>query len=151
MSAYQLDYAVPAPPKSVQIEQDFLSEFPEWSAPCVLLVDAEANIQTAGNDSVAAAGAKVYAPRMISGRIAADSVCLLKDGSAMVMIQQQRMRQPTGEDIVKQTLTIVSTQYVVGVEFTDTALLALKALGLEAPALRSGTNSGVLPRPRQVS
>ena len=120
----------------------------EWSAPCTIIVDSEATIQTAGADSAGGAGAKVYAPRLITGRIPADAVCLLKDGSAMVMIQQTRLRQATGEDIMKQTVTVVDAKHIVGVESTDTATVTLKALGLEAPAMRAGTNSGVIPKPR---
>ena len=120
----------------------------EWSAPCTIIVDCEATIQTAGADTAGGAGAKTYAPRLITGRIAADAACLLKDGSAMVMIQQQRVRQATGEDVVKQTLTVVDSKHVVGAEFTDTAPMALKSLGLEPPNPRSGSNSGVYSKPR---
>ena len=120
----------------------------EWSAPCTVLVDCEASVQTAGSDSAGGAGAKFYAPRLITGRIQADSACLLKDGAAMVMILQQRIRQATGEDVVKQTVTVVDAKHVVGVEFTETAIVVLKALGLEAPPMRSGSNSGVFSRPR---
>ena len=38
MSAYQLDYAIAAPPKVVQFQQDFLREYPEWNAPCELRI-----------------------------------------------------------------------------------------------------------------
>jgi hypothetical protein len=110
-------------------------------------VDADASIQTTGADSIISGGAKVYAPRLISGRIAADAVCLLEDGSAMLVVHQQRLRQSTGEEIVKQTLTICSTERIVGIEFPDTA--PLLALGMAAPATRAaGSNSGVLTRPK---
>ncbi|HZZ72744.1 MAG TPA: HupE/UreJ family protein [Pirellulales bacterium] len=38
MYAYQLDYPLPTPPKQVTIEQDFLIDFPAWTAPCVLRI-----------------------------------------------------------------------------------------------------------------
>lgn len=121
----------------------------EWTGPCTVVLDAETTVQTAGTDSIAGGGAKVYAPRTVSGRIPADSACLLRDGTAILMIQQVRLRQPTGEEIVKQTLTIADPKNVVAVEFSDTVPLVLGALGLTAPAIRaSGSHTGTTPRPR---
>jgi hypothetical protein len=121
----------------------------DWIGPCTVVLNAEAAVQTAGSDSIAGGGAKVYAPRTVSGRVNADSACLLRDGSAIFMIQQIRLRQPTGEETVKQTLTIADPRNVVAVEFAETVPLVLSALGLTAPAIRgSGSHSGIVPKPR---
>src|SRR5262245_31976111 len=97
-----------------------------WHGPCTVILDAEDGIQNIGVDSIVSACSKMYAPRRVSGRSPADSVCLLQDGSALLIMQQQRIRQQTGEEIVKQTLTVAATSHLVAVEFYDTApLLAL--------------------------
>lgn len=124
----------------------------EWQGPCVVVLDGDAAIQTVGNDSIQGGGAKVYAPRTISGRVVADAACLLQDGSALVIVQQYKVRQPTGEDIVKQTLTVADPKHVIAVEFADSAPAMLQALGLSTPAVRgSGSHSGTVVRPRSVS
>ena len=115
-----------------------------WHAPCTVLVDAEASIQTIGSDSIVSGGAKVYAPRTISGRIAADTVSLVSDGSALLVLQQFRTRQSTGEEITRQTLLIIDPAHVVGLEFTD--LMPLSTLGIDQPMIRTGT-SGIFRRP----
>lgn len=103
-----------------------------WLGPCVVVLDAEATIQTQGTDSIIGGGAKSYAPRSVSGRIQADAACLLQDGSALVLLQQQKNRSTTGEETLRQTLTIADTAHVVAVEFNDTK--ALGSLGLSPPA-----------------
>ena len=45
----------------------------QWRGPCTVVLDAAASIQTSGADSIVHGGTKVYAPRMISGRVAARS------------------------------------------------------------------------------
>jgi hypothetical protein len=118
-----------------------------WHGPCTVVVDANAAIQNIGTDSIVSAGTKMYSPRLISGRIIADSVCLLADNSALLLIQQQRLRQQTGDEVVKQTLTIVSIAHIVSLEFCDTG--PLLTLGLPAPAPRStGSHSGTQTRPK---
>lgn len=124
----------------------------EWQGPCVVILDAEAAIQTVGTDSIQGGGSKVYAPRTISGRVLADAICLLQDGSALVIVQHYKVRQPTGEDIVKQTLTVADPKHVIAIEFADSASAVLQMMGLAVPAMRSsGSHSGIISRPRPVS
>ena len=119
----------------------------QWRGPCTIILDSEASVQPIGADSIVQAGAKVYAPRLISGRVAADSVLLLQDNSAVLIIQQQRIRQATGEEVTKQTLTVVDPKHIVAIEFLDTAPLA--ALGIMTPAPKTpGSHSGVHQRPK---
>jgi len=65
----------------------------------------------------------------------------------LLIVQQQKLKQSTGEEIVKQTLTIADTAFVMGVEFTDTGNLAL--LGVNPPMTRSmsGSHHGITPKP----
>jgi len=119
----------------------------QWHGPCTVVVDADASIQNAGTDAIVGGGAKAYAPRIISGRISADAICLLKDGAGLLIIQQQRIRQPTGEEIIKQMLTAADPAHVVAVEFLDTT--PLTTLGLPVPAPKtSGSHSGTSNRPK---
>lgn len=112
-----------------------------WRGACTAIVTADASVQTVAFDSVAGGGAKVYAPRLISGRIAADSACLLRDGTALVLMQQHKIRQATGEETIKQILTVVDPARVVAVEFPDNA--PLTAFGLVAPVIKSsGSHPG---------
>src|ERR1700686_859244 len=90
-----------------------------WHGPCTVILDAEATMYALGQDAIVGGGAKQYAPRMISGRVMADSVCLTADGTALLLLQQQKIRQQTGEEIVKQTLTITDPAHVVALEFLD--------------------------------
>ena len=108
----------------------------EWQGPCVVIIEANAAIQTVGTDSIQGGGAKVYAPRTISGRVVADAACLMQDGSALVLVQHYKVRQPTGEDIVKQTLTVADPKHVIAVEFAESAAAVLQMLGLSCPAMR---------------
>jgi hypothetical protein len=124
----------------------------QWSGPCTVILDSDASITTSGTDAIASGGAKVYAPRTTSGRIFADCVLLMQDNSALVLLQQVKIRQATGEEIVKQTLTVADPSRVAAVEFAETAPLALMALGLTAPPVRStGSHSGIITRPKPVS
>lgn len=107
-----------------------------WHGPCVIVMDAEAAVQALGVDSIIGGGAKNYAPRMVSGRINADAVCLSQDGSTLVILQQQKLRSTTGEETVKQTVTVADAARVVAVEYTDTAVLS--SLGLTSPPVRPG-------------
>jgi hypothetical protein len=124
----------------------------EWQGPCTVVLDAEASIQTIGNDSIQGGGSKVFAPRCISGRVVADSVCLLKDGTALIVMQQHKIRQATGEETIKQLLTVVDPKCVVAVEFPDVMPMVLQTLGVGLPPVRpTGSHSGVVTRPRQLS
>lgn len=121
----------------------------EWQGPCVVVLDGEAAIQAVGTDSIQGGGAKVFAPRTISGRVIADAVCWLKDGSALLLVQHSKLRQPTGEDVVKQTLTVADPKHVIAVEFADSAPAIVAALGLAMPATRlTGSHAGTIARPR---
>src|SRR5947209_8975708 len=94
-----------------------------WHGPCTLIMDCEAAVATLGVDSLLGGGAKQYAPRMVSGRIPADQVCLLQGGQALVFLQQHKIRQASGEETIKQTLTLADPAHVVAVEFSDTTPL----------------------------
>jgi hypothetical protein len=120
-----------------------------WHGPSTVILDAEAAYYALGQDTLLGGGTKHYAPRMISGRVLADAVCLLEDGSALLLLQQQKYRQATGEEVVKQFLMIADPDHVVAVEFADTT--ALTTLGLlPPPNLRppgSGSHPGTQLRP----
>jgi hypothetical protein len=102
-----------------------------WRGPCTVIIDAHANIQASGSDSIVQGGAKIYAPRMISGRVSADFACLLPQEESLLLVQTHRIRQATGEDLQQDTLIVVALQHVAAVEFPD--LAALKAFGLSNP------------------
>ena len=104
-----------------------------WHGPCVILVDAESSVRTAGQDSIVAGGVKSFAPRVTSGRVQADAVCYHADFNALLTVQRTNTRQHTGETVLNQTLVLVDVNHVVGVEF-DT-LDRLASLGLSAPPL----------------
>jgi len=112
----------------------------QWQGPCTVILDADASVQTLGADSIGASATKSYAPRLVSGRIFADSVCLMTDGKALLAIQLQKIRHPTGEEVVRPTLTIMDPEHVVAIEFFHIA--ALTALGVPQPALRTGSHPG---------
>jgi hypothetical protein len=113
-----------------------------WQGPCTIIVEAEAFVHSVGSDAVVASGAKVYAPRVACGRVTADHVCLLQDNSAIVAVQQHRTRLQSGEEILKQIVTVIDPVAVVAVEFLDTT--PLTALGLPVPAVRAtGSQSGL--------
>jgi hypothetical protein len=116
-----------------------------WQGPCSVILDAEAGIQTIGADSIGASATKSYAPRLVSGRVVADSVCMLADCSALLVVQLQKYRQVTGEEIVRQALVIIDTKHVVAVEFFDYA--ALNALGMHPPPTRTNSHPGTTLRP----
>jgi hypothetical protein len=100
-----------------------------WRGPCIVILDAHANIQASGSDSIVQGGTKNYAPRMISGRVSADFACLFED--SLLLVQTHRIRQATGEDLQQDTLIVVALPHVAAVEFPD--LAALKAFGLSNP------------------
>jgi hypothetical protein len=102
-----------------------------WRGPCVVILDAEATIQSSGSDAIVQGGAKVYAPRMISGRIAADYACYLPQEATLLLVQTHRIRQATGEDLQQDTLFAVALEHVAAIEFSD--LTPLKSFGLSSP------------------
>lgn len=107
-----------------------------WSSACVVILDAEATVKTPGPDTIVSGGMKSYAPRYSTGRIEADGCCLLREQSAVLVLQQLPYKDSTGETLVKQTLTIVDAAHIVGVEFTH--LKPLDALGIPVPLLAEG-------------
>jgi hypothetical protein len=109
----------------------------KWQGPCTVILAAEAALKSHGADSIVSGGVKMYAPRTVSGRVAADAVCLVKDASALLIIQQQKLRQDTGEETVKQSLIVVDPSQVAAVEFLDTTSLA--SLGLTPPVIRGSS------------
>jgi hypothetical protein len=120
-----------------------------WQGPCTVILDAQASVQVAGQDALATGGIKAWAPRTISGRIAADAVCLLRDCSALVLLQQLRSKTATGEEVVKYTLTVANPPRVVAVEFTENVPHALSLIGLALPVVKtSGSHSGLHAKPK---
>jgi hypothetical protein len=105
----------------------------EWLGPCTVVLKADVSIQTVGNDTSHGAGAKMYAPRCVSGRVATDSVCLLKDGSALVVVHQYKIQQETGKDATRQLLMVINPPSVIAIEFPEIMPLVLQALGLGIP------------------
>lgn len=108
-----------------------------WHGPCTIIMDAEAAVSTVGTDSLLGGGAKQFAPRIISGRISCDSVCLLPDAKALVILQHLKVRQASGEEVVMQPMTVADISHIVAVELLDTSALA--KLGLTAPPIKPGT------------
>ena len=88
-----------------------------WHGPCTVIVDSDASIIAIGADSIGSSATKSYAPRLVSGRIIADSVCFLLEGSALLTIQQQKIRQGPSEEITKQSLTVIDANRIIAVEF----------------------------------
>ena len=112
-----------------------------WKGPCTVIIAANATVQTVGHDSVASGGNRAYAPRVVSGRMPADSACLLRDGAALVLVQQFKVRQATGEDQTRQTMSLVATSQIAAIEFPDASALA--AVGLPIPVIKSsGSHPG---------
>ena len=103
----------------------------QWRGPCVVVLTADAAVQTTGSDSILHGGAKSYAPRLISGRVPADSVCLLGEEQVLLLVQSQRIRQATGEDLTQRTLLVVDLHHVAAMEFPDVEPLA--AFGVRPP------------------
>jgi len=102
-----------------------------WSGPCRVILDANADVQSISNDSFVQGGLKNFAPRLITGRVAADAVRLLPDQQALLLVQTTVIRQGTGEDIVKRSMLVVDTGHVAAIEFPD--LGSLSALGIDPP------------------
>jgi hypothetical protein len=104
---------------------------PAWSQPCIVVVDADASVKPAGQDSLLTGGAKTYAPRVTSGRIEADAVCFHADKKALLVVQRVWTRSHDGQDRVNHTLIVVNAEDVVAVEFNG--LGQLERLGISPP------------------
>lgn len=102
-----------------------------WSGPCTVIIDANSAVEVPGPDNLITGGQKLYAPRVPTGRLAADSVILLKEEEVLIAVQQHLHKDSTGQSHVKQRLTLVDVLRVVGVEFEHTG--PLKALGIGSP------------------
>ena len=76
---------------------------------------------------------KSYAPRFTTGRVEADACCLLKDRSALLIVQQQVFRDSTGAENSRKSLFVADLASVVGLEFAS--LEPLKLLGVPMPLL----------------
>jgi hypothetical protein len=96
----------------------------QWRGPCIVVVNADAAIQVSGSDSIVQGGLKTYAPRLISGRLAADAVCLLAEEQALLIVQVRQIRQATGEDQTQRTLLAVDLAHIAVIEFPDIEPLA---------------------------
>jgi hypothetical protein len=120
-----------------------------WHGPCTVIMNGNAALKTHGGDSIVSGGIKKYAPRTVSGRVNADAVCLMDDCSAFLIVQQQKIRHDTGEENIRQILTVANPSEVIAVEFADITPLAI--LGLQAPNIRSApglpNHHGVYSRP----
>jgi hypothetical protein len=64
----------------------------------------------------------------------------MADHKALIAVQLQKTRHPTGEEVVRPTLTIMDPARIVAVEFFHTA--PLTALGIAQPNLRNGSHPG---------
>ena len=104
-----------------------------WHGPCLVLLDAEAAIHSTGPDTILGGGNKQYAPRVASSRVTVDAICFVPEHHALLLMQRQISRRPTGDDDVQETLLIVDTNHVIGLQFNDTALLDV--LGVPYPIL----------------
>ncbi len=102
-----------------------------WHASCIVIVNADASVKTPGPDHIMGGGNKVYAPRITSGRVSADFVCLLPDQRALLLLQRTRQRQSTGEESMQECLSVIDISHIVAVEFDHTRIL--RQLGLVAP------------------
>jgi hypothetical protein len=131
MLGSQKDYSREGRIMQAALLQKIFGKDRRWRGPCTVIVDADASIQTTGVDSIVQSGVKVYAPRLISGRVAADAACLFTDGNALVLVQTLRIRQATGEDLHQQTVVLVNLDHIVAIEFSDTS--ALSGLDIEPP------------------
>jgi hypothetical protein len=117
-----------------------------WHGCCTVIVDGDAGVLAIGADSIGSSATKTYAPRLVSGRVVADAACYIPELSALVTLQQQKVRHGPNEETLKQSITVIDVAHVIAVEFSDTTHLG--ALGLNAPALRSSnSNPGTVLRP----
>lgn len=108
-----------------------------WSTACVVILDADASVKAPGPDSIATGGVKTYAPRVSSGRLVADTVCLLREENVLLVVEQIRHKDAVGEIHIKQTLTVVDVHHVVALEFDHTN--PLESLGVPPPPAHRDT------------
>ena len=116
-----------------QLLKKVFGSTPGWQGPCTILVKAETSVKTNGHDSILAGGTKSYAPRTVSGRVCADVIYYQSEFNALLAIQRVPVKKHTGEDLINQTLLILNTDDIVGVEFEGLDQLA--NLGITPPPL----------------
>jgi hypothetical protein len=104
-----------------------------WSPACVIVLNADATVKSPGPDSIMSGGIKHYAPRYTSGRVEADTCCLLRDKHALLIVQQHEYKEGTGQIRRRHTLVVTDLDHVVGLEFSD--LHALESLGIPTPLI----------------
>ena len=104
-----------------------------WQGSCLVLVDGDASVKTMGSDSIVAGGQKTFAPRVTSGRVQAEAVCFHPEHNALIIVQRVPTKKNTGEDMLQQTLVVVDSAHVIGVEFEG--IDRLTSLGLAVPPL----------------
>lgn len=106
-----------------------------WAGPCVVIIDSASNIDVPGPDSIVTGGQKSYAPRVSTGRLVGDALLLLKEEGVLLVVEQHRHKDGTGQSHVKQKLSVLDVKHVVGLEFKDTTVLKALAVG-PPPAVR---------------
>jgi hypothetical protein len=113
-----------------------------WYGPCTVVIDAGSTLHSYGADGIAGGGAKVYAPRYVTGRVFADAVALVQNGKALLIIQHPKVGK-TAEEGPRPALTVADPEHVVALEFPDYDPVA--AFGMLAPP--PPRPSGFIPRP----
>jgi len=109
----------------------------KWSNTCVVIIEAEASVKTPGPDSISTGGMKTYAPRVSSGRLPADTVCLMKEEGVLLAVEQIRSKDAVGQSHLKQTLMVVDVKHVVAIEFDS--IDVLQSLDIAPPPeIRAG-------------
>lgn len=108
-----------------------------WSGPCTVVLDADAMLVSSGPDTILGGGIKSYAPRTATGRIEADSCCLLKADGAVMILRQSTHKDGTGAEQIRQTTLVADSAHVAAVEFAGTD--AIKTVGLAVPPVSKRT------------
>lgn len=109
-----------------------------WHGGCTILLDAAVSVNTSGPDSIISGGTKVYAPRLPSGRVAAEALSYLPSEGVLLLILRDRQRQQTGEEFWQERLLMVNVDHVAGLEFEGIDILG--RLGIGVPPLRDDSH-----------
>jgi hypothetical protein len=108
-----------------------------WSGPCTVVLDADAMLIASGSDTILGGGVKQYAPRTPTGRLDADTCCLMKNEGALVVARHSVHKDGTGAEQVRQTVLVADAAHVAALEFNGTD--AAKSLGLSTPPVNRRT------------
>ncbi len=109
-----------------------------WSGPCAVVLDADAMLVSSGPDTILGGGIKSYAPRYSTGRLEADTCCLMKaEGALMLIARQTSHKDGTGAEQLRQTVTVADVTHVAAIEFAGNDVT--KAVGLSTPPLSKRT------------